>query len=494
MKKIKVGRNEPCPCGKRDNTGKPIKFKRCCWDLVQSGKKSVVSFTRKDLISGPYKECPSCKRPKSFGVFMPISGSGSYTRECAECHHEEHIKLPKLKKKKIVYLDQFIISNLIKLLDTSHSSHERVKNGPLGQFWKDLFVALEKASKSQALVCPDSFYHKDEFSTGGIDFLIAKRLYEHFSHGKTLYPSFVVERFQIQHHFADWLVGKKAVFTFDPQEISFGQNLNEWEIGIRASVGGSPRPDELMNLKKVNASTEQELADVWKRWQGETIDFETRAKEEVLGLGKGAIRVMRDFLERRTVAMQRMATDPSYQLDINDITPPPVSELMETLMRVARGKGIPEQELTETIEKYFRDADALLEVPYLRISSVMFAGLARAAALGEKEAPKSTVDVQFISSYLPYCDAMFVDKQSARILRELPKNTPAYLRLKEFDTKIFSLNEKEDFLKYLEGIVKELPSEQMEALIDVQGDGFAEPYWSIIEHERARMRSEVEKG
>ncbi len=490
MKKVKVGRNEPCPCGKTDETGKSIKFKKCCWDLVRSGKKTVVSFTRNDLISGPYKNCPSCKRPKAFGVFSPISGSNSYTRECTECHHEEHIKLPKLKKKKVVYLDQFVISNLIKLLDTSHPSHERVKNGPFGQFWKDLFIALEKASKSQALVCPDSFYHKDESSTGGIDFYLARRLYEHFSHGKTLYPSSVVERFQIQHHFEDWLNERKSTFTFNPQEIAFGQDLNEWEIGLRVSVGGPPRPDELENLKKVNASTEQQLNEIWKRWQEETVDFEARAKEEVLGLGKGTMQVMQDFVKRRVVAMQRMATDPSYKLDIDDIIPPPASELMEALMRVARVNGLSDEDLPEVIGRYLRDAEALLEVPYLKISSVMFAGLARTASLGEKKVPKSTVDVQFISSYLPYCDAMFVDKQSARLLRELPKNTPKYLRLSEFDTKIFSLSEKEDFIKYLEDIVKELPDEQMEALQDVEGDKFTEPYWSIIEHEKIRKRTE----
>lgn len=494
MKKVKVGRNEPCPCGKTDKNGKPIKFKKCCIDIVKSGKKAVVSFSRNDLISGPYKECPSCRRPKSFGVFSPISGSGSYTRECTECHHEENIQLPMLQKKKVVYLDQFVISNLIKLLDTSHPRHNAVANGTLGQFWKDLFVALEKASKSQALVCPDSFYHKDEFSTGGIDFKIARRLYEHFSYGKTLYPSSVVEQLQIKHHFADWLDGKKSNFSFNPQDIAFGEDLNEWEIGLRVSVGGSPRPGELENLKKVNASTQQQLAEIWKRWQEETVDLETRAIEEVLGFGKGMMQVMKNFLQRRASAMQRIATDPSYQIDINDIIPPPASELMEELMRIARLKGVPEQEQVETIARYLSDAEALLEVPYLRISSVMFAGLAHTASLGEKKPPKSTVDVQFISSYLPYCDAMFVDKQSARMLKELPKDTPEYLRLKEFDTKIFTLNEKEDLLKYLESIVSELPLEQMEALRDVEGERFMEPYWAIIEHEKISLRSEMEEA
>ena len=26
----KVGRNDPCPCGKKDGNGKPIKYKKCC--------------------------------------------------------------------------------------------------------------------------------------------------------------------------------------------------------------------------------------------------------------------------------------------------------------------------------------------------------------------------------------------------------------------------------------------------------------------------------
>lgn len=25
-----VNRNDPCPCGKRDENGKPVKFKKCC--------------------------------------------------------------------------------------------------------------------------------------------------------------------------------------------------------------------------------------------------------------------------------------------------------------------------------------------------------------------------------------------------------------------------------------------------------------------------------
>jgi len=30
IKYARVGRNDPCPCGKKDRSGKPVKFKKCC--------------------------------------------------------------------------------------------------------------------------------------------------------------------------------------------------------------------------------------------------------------------------------------------------------------------------------------------------------------------------------------------------------------------------------------------------------------------------------
>ena len=445
--------------------------------------KIYKTTIRNYFISGPYRDCPSCKKIKMFGVFMSVSGSNSYKRECKLCHYEETFKLPKINKK-IVYLDQFVISNLIKLLDSDHSSHKKIINGPLGKFWKDLFVALEKASKSQAIVCPDSFYHKDEASIGNVDFRLTKRLYEHFSGGKTLYPSTIIERSQIQKHFDNWLKGNKTIFTFNPNEIAFGSDLNEWQIGIGILFGGSRLPNEIEGLKKVNATTQKQLADIWVSWKGDKSSFEAKVKQEVLCLGKGMDKVIQNYIQRKNIATQKMMTDPSYQIDVNDIFPPPAMELMEELVNTARENNTPEKDLLPTVFKYLDDANALLEVPYLKISSIMFAGLSRSASLGEKKPPKSTVDVQFISSYLPYCDAMFVDIQSARILRELPSDTPKHLRLDEYNTRIFTLNQKEEFLEYLESVVSELPAEQVQVLQDVEGEDFTKPYWSIIEEEK----------
>jgi len=443
-----------------------------------------MTITRRDFISGPYKICPNqeCATDNTFGVFMSIEGARAYTRECYRCGHQQDFALPEIKKK-IVYLDQFVVSNLIKLLDKSHSSHMRIKSDP---FWETLFVKLERACKSQAIVCPDSFYHRDESLTGNIDFRSMKRLYEHFSSGKTLYPSVVIERNQVEQHFEGWLESRKVVFTLEPEDIAFDRSLHSWSVGLRVSVGGGPHLGQLESLQRSNASTKEQLKHVWARWQAEkSVNFTERVREETLAMGKGLVAAAKQFAERRAAAVSKMARGEGYEMDLDDFLPPMTNDVIESIVRVARTKKMPEEQIPTTIIKYFTDVDALLEVPQIRISSVMFAGWAHRAANGKKDAPKSTTDVQFISSYLPYCDALFVDKESAEILTLFPKNTPEHLRLREFSAKIFSLNNRDKFLEYLDQVVAEIPEEQISILKDMSGDDYAEPYWTIIEHDKA---------
>ena len=236
---MNIGRNDKCHC----ESGK--KYKKCCLEKDEKKEKlrekvkNIKQMSRQELfISGPYQKCPNpeCLADDAFGVFMPIEGSRSYSRECIKCGYEKGCPFPKITKK-IVYLDQFVISNLVKLLDKSHPSHQKIKTDP---FWTELFIKLEKASKSQAIVCPDSFYHKDESLVGNTNFKLMKRLYEHFSSGKTLYPSLMIEKHQIAQHFEGWLENKKVEFEYKPEHIAFEQDLNTWSVGMRISVGGNP--------------------------------------------------------------------------------------------------------------------------------------------------------------------------------------------------------------------------------------------------------------
>ncbi|MFA6430443.1 MAG: SEC-C metal-binding domain-containing protein [Candidatus Paceibacterota bacterium] len=475
----KIGRNDQCYC----KSGK--KYKKCCLlkdEKKENLKKRVMNYTRRDLISGPYKDCPNpdCLSKDSFGMFVNVGNSESYTRECIRCGYSKGFDLPKINKR-VIYLDQFVISNLIKLLDKDHPSHKKIKADP---FWEALFIKLETASKSQAIVCPDSFYHKDESLVGGIDFRSAKRIYEHFSSGKTLHPSLMIEKKQLTHHFNGWLEGKKVYFEFNPQDISFEEDLHSWSIGLRVSVGGNPYDGQIDGIRKSNKNTADQFKIIWSGWQTRKNSFLEIVKEETLGLGKGMVGAATQFEEKRRKLMAKVKAGEDYTLDLDSIFPPMSNDTLNELSGVARRKGIPEDKIIKAVLEYLNDADALLEVPAVRISSVMFAGLAHLASNGKKNPPKSTVDIQFISSYLPYCDALFVDKESAKLLKQFPKNTPENLKLKEFSSRVFSLDNKKEFLDYLDKIVSEIPKEQIDLLKDIGGENYDKPYWDIIEYEK----------
>jgi len=70
-----------------------------------------------------------------------------YVRRCIKCWFDQSFPLPALNKR-IIYLDQFVISNMMKELDPSNKN----TNG----FYRSLFERLDRLSKLQLLVCPES--------------------------------------------------------------------------------------------------------------------------------------------------------------------------------------------------------------------------------------------------------------------------------------------------------------------------------------------------
>lgn len=96
----------------------------------------------------------------------------------------------------------------------------------------------------------------------------------------------------------------------------------------------------------------------------------------------------------------------------------------------------------------FWDWERNKEMPHHRISSYLFAGVARRVAGGQRRVGRGFInDVRAISTYAPYVDAMFVDSECAELLRE------GRLRDElQYRAKIFSFADTDDFLNYLQGL------------------------------------------
>jgi hypothetical protein len=124
----------------------------------------------------------------------------------------------------------------------------------------------------------------------------------------------------------------------------------------------------------------------------------------------------------------------------------------------------------------FLESEALDEVPHVRISSLIYAALACRANRKQKF-PKSLPfnDVDVIAAYLPYCDAMFLDKEMASLLGENPVKTKI-----GYQTKIFSIRNKDAFLQYLDELEFNAPTGHIQKVREVYGDSWEKPYVEIF--------------
>jgi hypothetical protein len=465
----KIGRNDPCYCG----SGK--KYKKCCLTKDENaGQKKqlrnekVSKIEHSIFISKPFVICPKCEK-KEFGVLM-ITGN-NYTRRCCACYHDEVFKLPPIKKR-LIYLDQFVISNITKSLDRSNESHKRAI---ADQFWLEVYKRLDRLSKYQLLICPDSFFHRYE-SLVGKNFPKMKRIYEHLSNGTTFYDKDTINRFQINEHFQNYLDKKTDTpLTLDAGHIMHGR-FNEWYGKIRVGIKSCARDNEINKIRHDRESSYEIFKKIFDRWRTEKgKKFNEWVMEEASGFGKGVRQNFIAFAERKLEVSQKHLQ--IKQVNLNDVLPPMSNYILEDMMLHLRDRKIEDGEAFKKINDYF-DSDYILQVPSIKISSMLFAAIARKAAAGQVKPPSRGVftDVNAIASFLPYCDAIFIDNENAAYLKESPLKDEI-----KFSTKIFSINTKTEFLNYLDSILDEASPNHLELVKKVYGEDWGEPYLTILE-------------
>ena len=120
------------------------------------------------------------------------------------------------------------------------------------------------------------------------------------------------------------------------------------------------------------------------------------------------------------------------------------------------------------------------EVPFNKISSMLYAALARKAAAGRKNPPSQGIvnDVLLISVLLPYCDSMFIDKECYGYLNEEPLKSKL-----DFNTRLFSLTNRDEFIDYLDEIEKSAPKGQISKIAEVYGDTWLTPYTTLYRNQ-----------
>lgn len=418
----------------------------------------------KMFINKPYTKCPQCNS-YNFGVLS--IHRHHYTKRCIDCRFDKNFTLPKLDRK-IIYLDQFVISEMMKSINSAMGKKEKVDI-----FYLHLFRKLDRLNKLQLIVCPDSPV-QDEESRVYANYNELKRMYEQLSHGTSFYHPGIVRRFQLTNLFREWLGKKTKPFTvYDFIHNSSG--LDGWNSRLIISVGTTMSQSDIQSIRNNKAEMLESLKEVVDAWKSNKKDFNEVYEMEINSFGSSIYkRYLSDLIN-----YEKALLSPSVNnMLLISSTLSEVSIFMTTIHEELEGEGYKGNEIElKTLE--FLNSELVKKSPYAIISSMLYASLAQEFTNGRKNYPSAGFfnDVDMIASYVTYCDAIFTDNECRRLL-----TTPKAISVHDVSNKVFSLSNKEKFMDYLDTIEDTMSDEHVKYIHEVYGEDWPQPYETMYEH------------
>jgi len=421
------------------------------------------------LISGPFSQCPQCNNLSLGTLFVDINCS---KRGCSSCKFLFTEKLPKITKK-IIYLDQFVISNLSLIA----SNNTRFERSGIKEFWLEVYKKIIYLTKLNLIICPFSYFHVEE-SLSAKEFEYLQLFYQSLSNWIRFKDHHTIIKEQITEHFNNYLNDKFDI----PPEIGlssgFKRDPNGWFIFWNdpktLKLDQFPSKDELIiEIADTRDSAYLELQKTFDRWKNSKGEFNDLVWEEALSFGDEKLKMHFTYTNNvnsyvRGETKELMPMPPSFLLikEMHDI--------------VKRKNILDKKEIFKIIEEYF-DHNSILKVPYIRLSTEYYASIARELYLGKKKLPSRGIfnDNEFISAFLPYCDAMFIDKEGEVLFSKKPLREEKNL----YSTEIFSLSSKDSFISYLDKILAEASEDHINIVKKIydnewlESDKFA--VWSL---------------
>lgn len=430
----------------------------------------MMEFSARDFIQGPYVKCPQCNGDE-FGILS--IGPYSYTRRCASCFFPHprlgqqmvSFPLPALAKK-IIYLDQFAISEMMKAINPETKAHQR---GNLDSAWLDLFKKLGRLSKLQLVSCPDSGFHHEESLTSP-HFAANKRMYEHLSHGVSFEDHDHIKLIQIHEHFSNWLAGNPSKSIDLSASRALKDEVNRWTERLLITVRTKYPQQWIDDLRAEREKIRSAMAELFfKRKQETHKAFTDWFEEEIRAFGTVAIDGF--FMQ---VKRQREWRSGTRELTFEDLGVNLSSRIIQTLMDTMQRQGVPEDQHWLKVAEYFGSAH-IEQIPYVRVNAMLWASLAREGLSGRNTPPNQGTynDFEMISVLAPYCDAIFVDNHCAEHLSQTPLNQNLY------NTRVFCKKTMAEFLEYLDGIERSMSDSHYKAVQEVYGAGWEEPFLSM---------------
>jgi hypothetical protein len=390
-------------------------------------------------------KCPKCGKD-SFNIFV---FPDHYLKKCKSCLYPKYgdnpvsalFPLPKLKKK-IIYLDQYSIIELTKIRQNIENKSQLNIIDP---FWNKLFEKISYLINYQLIICPYSEFHIEE-SKHASDYSEIRRTFMRLSIGINFKSRIDIINFQIERNILRWLK-QKANLTIDSSKV-FNGNINGWVSNMPIHIN-SP---ETYQLDDDFYLGKKELYDklnrIFECWKEEKRSIHTYFKEEWKSLGPTIINC---FV--------------NDNVSLINIKPNFCGKIVSNIINCLRKLNISESELWTTAVKYL-NSQIIKELEFNKIQAALFACLARSAKGSQKSIGSKGMmtDIRFISYYLPYCDAVIVDKQCHHLIKMARDQ-----ELFKFNTSVYSRNNEKELLDYLDDIKKAAPLSHFNKVDEIYG-------------------------
>jgi len=302
-----------------------------------------------------------------------------------------------------------------------------------------------------------------------------KRIYELFSHGISFRSHETIQFFQIIGQFNVW-TGVTEKYDLNVQDI-VSKNINVWQDRINITINRDNPQSLIEEIRTNRDKIDSHIRDIFKKWQEEkSKDFDFWYKEEKKSIAKALIKRYQKDLKRRLQMSYRL-----IPCEPDAFFPSFATKTIYAIKKGLKRQGISKEKDINKKLSEFLYSETFEDAPYIKIASMLHAEMARRVIdHGRKKSPGRGFlnDVKMISTLLPYCDAMFTDNECRSFLLEKPLCEEI-----DYGTKVYSLSNKEEFLKYLEEIRQSASEEHIKAVNEVYGTDWAKPYWEIFKQE-----------
>ena len=382
---------------------------------------------------GPFERCPRCQR-EFFGILS--AGGDCVTLRCTDCSYSHSEVLPDLEKR-VIYLDQSVFSLLFKI-----ESGGRLPPGH-EEFTREIYRRLRRVVLLQQAVLPYSDIHFDET----IVFHSANDLaaaYERIGGDAQLMDTRTVERMQVAEYAMAYVEQRDPALSFDVDEVLESER-NEWlpDMHIHVNANFEMLADSIRERRDRSHEDMQHLKEIWAV-ERPTFDHLLDAELQAFFGRPQALLVAIQGIHR--------AMDSEDPMELLKAFHHPILKEYKTLTAMFLRAGVREGDLAREVSRFWH-WERNLEQPHHRIGAYIFAAIGNRVVNGQRRVNQGTMnDVRAISTYAPYVDAMFVDKECAALLAE-----PRLAADLQYKARIFSFANPDAFLCYLDELEASTP-------------------------------------